>query len=251
MKNNFKFALFIATAILSLSACGGTKGPGEIGSRNDIAVINKGIDGAKMPQPFSKDGDFTTTTEQVEAVPAAQVEEVPTTDMPVESEPQIAAEEQTQQTEIYPAQTNVDSVAEPETQIQAVVEAPIVETPAQPAPIETPTPVKSVPYPLDPNAPYSPTAIAKAQEAAAAVAQTASLVPVTEPTLSKAGINLNDPVIVRSVQAKLSANALYTGTQTGVVDAALLNAIVQYQSQNKLPVGGLNEETLKHLGIIE
>ena len=291
MKNSLKSVLFLSVAVLSLGACSSDKGPGAIGSKNDIVVLNKGIAGAKMPEPFTADAangpkidgeDFSATVEQAEAAPVADVTEPEAVAAPVEELPQTAdaiPEQQVQvavpaespepqktqetmeqsvvespapentttatQESIYPAEDYPKEEIQQAEQTQPAPEptpAPIVAQPEPAAPLTAPTP-SNVPYPLDPNAPYSPKAVA----AAAAAAGT----PVTTPALSPSGINLNDPAIIRSVQAALAAKTLYVGPQTGIMDANLMNSIVRYQTENKLAAGVLNEETLKHMGIIE
>ncbi len=57
--------------------------------------------------------------------------------------------------------------------------------------------------------------------------------------------------MVRAVQAALAVKGAYTGPQTGIIDADFLNALTKYQGANGLPMGGVNEATLRHLGIIE
>ena len=69
--------------------------------------------------------------------------------------------------------------------------------------------------------------------------------------VSATGLNLSDPAVIRSAQTALKTKAGYTGEVSGAVDAAFLNALTVYQGINKLPVGGLNEATLRHLGVIE
>ena len=89
--------------------------------------------------------------------------------------------------------------------------------------------------------------IAATNTSAAPAAEAAS-VPAAAPT---GGLNLNDPAVIRSAQTALKAKAGYTGEVSGTVDAGFLNALTVYQGLNKLPVGGLNEATLRHLGVIE
>lgn len=337
----------IGAAVLALGACSGDKGPGEIGSIDDIVVRNKGIPGsenstAKAPQGAVPGQDFSSTVEQGEAVPAPEVAAAepvsppaadtaaPANAAPVEQQAQPAplpdttpaveqavnaqeaanapvpspavaptsaqtappttdqrpldslapAQPVTQSVEPpaqnttpaataatvspapatppAPAETPVSSVylasdyqqAVPTTETPATTEAattiaaaPVSTTASAPVASTAPVKFEKGQYPLDPNAPYSPKAVA----AAAASAGT----PVTEPKLTENGINLNDAAIIRSTQAALAAKAIYVGPQTGIMDAELLNAITKYQAANGLPQGGLNEATLKSLGIIE
>ena len=84
----------------------------------------------------------------------------------------------------------------------------------------------------------------------AAAGATASATTPAAP-VSAAGVNFSDPTIIRSAQTALKTKGAYTGEVTGAVDAAFLNALTMYQNTNKLPVGGLNEATLRNLGVIE
>lgn len=278
MRNLSRSFLLLGVATLSLVACAGDKGPGEIGSKDDIVVVNKGIPGSQAIAPAAEGEDFTTIIEQAEAVPAAQVspaeplveqqsddasQVTSTTDSTttqenpaVEPAPQAAEDVSSQ---IAPAPVVSPAVAPladpvqnpeptasvaapttPSESVPAATSEPVPATPAAPTAVQSQT----TPYPLDTNAPYSP----KAMAAAAAAAGT---VPV-EPVVSSSGLNMADPAIIRSTQAALAAKKLYVGPQTGMMDAELLNVVTKYQADNKLPVsGGLNEETLKHLGIIE
>ena len=65
--------LLLGTAILALNACG-TKGPGDIGSKDDIVVKNNGLPQAQQQAAIKAEGeDFTSTVEQAEAIPVAEV----------------------------------------------------------------------------------------------------------------------------------------------------------------------------------
>lgn len=275
-----KSLLLIGVAAISLSACSGDKGPGEIGTKDDIVVINKGLPGAKTA--MSPEGDFSASVEQAQAVPAPAVEGAQELAPPEEAVTQSAVPEQAQDStamtqETVPAMEGAvmddapveQAAPELEQEQAAPVVAQDVPVAAAPAPTELPpqqavaasvsveatpssqqaqpappvAPAKT-PYPLDPNAPYSP----KAMAAAAAAAGT----PVTEPVVSPSGLNLNDPALIRSVQAALAAKSMYVGAQTGIMDADLLNAITKFQADNKLQItGGLNEDTLKALGVLK
>ncbi len=271
-----KSLLLLGVAAISLSACSGDKGPGDIGSKDDIVVINKGLPGAKTA--MSPEGDFSASVEQAQAVPAPAVEGTQELTPPEEAVTQSAVPEQAQDSttmtqETVPAMEGaVMDDAPPAPELEQEQAAPVVaqDVPvaAAPAPTEVPqqavaasasveatsssqqaqpappvAPVKT-PYPLDPNAPYSP----KAMAAAAAAAGT----PVTDPVVSPSGLNLADPALIRSVQAALAAKSMYVGAQTGMMDADLLNAITKFQADNKLQIsGGLNEDTLKALGILK
>lgn len=103
-------------------------------------------------------------------------------------------------------------------------------------------------YPLDPNAPFSPKAIAAA-EGTAVAAPAATSVDGTAP--APVGTGMADPGMIRAAQAALATKGGYTGAQTGEIDANFLNALTKFQGENGLPMGGLNEPTLKALGVIQ
>lgn len=159
---------------------------------------------------------------------------------------------------VYP-QTDYPAAAAP-------VDAPAVPA-ASPAPVAAPAPAvptavyssssatpgpSAVPagmdYPLDPNAPFSPKAIAAA-EGTAVAAPAATSVDGAAP--APFGTGMADPGMIRAAQAALAARGGYTGAQTGEIDANFLNALTKFQGENGLPMGGLNEPTLKALGVTQ
>ena len=77
MSRIIRSSLLLGVAVLSLAACASDKGPGEIGSKDDIVVRNNGMPQAKQaeaaPAPAPQTGDFSSTVEQGEAIPAPQV----------------------------------------------------------------------------------------------------------------------------------------------------------------------------------
>ena len=54
--------------------------------------------------------------------------------------------------------------------------------------------------------------------------------------------------LVEQVQKALNTNG-YSIIEDNTLDEATRNALIDYQKKNDLPVGNLNVETLKHLGI--
>lgn len=68
MTTSAKTVLMMGVAVLALSACSNSKGPGELGNKNDIVVRNHGE--AREAAPA---GDFSSTVETAAAVPAAEV----------------------------------------------------------------------------------------------------------------------------------------------------------------------------------
>ena len=313
-----KSALLLGAALAVLSACSGTKGPGEIGTKDDIVVRNNGLPGAKQTAAAPAEGDFSSTVEQAEAVPAPAVgaaEPLPDTSPAVEAAAQQVADAKAPLASTTATPTAdmggnamtpstgakpIDQVV-PETPVQdatvapppatttasaapavAPAPAPMAESApsvyptadyapatAAPAPATAPaaTPAPAAPvtpsenayvpvppgtdYPLDPNAPYSPKAMAGVAASSTATTPAATDAATVAAPVSAAGLNLSDPAVIRSAQTALKTKAGYTGEVSGTVDAAFLNALTVYQGQNKLPVGGLNEATLRHLGVIE
>lgn len=325
MTRILKSSLLIGTAILSLSACAGDKGPGAIGSKDDIVVRNHGMPQAAQQAEapaLPQTGDFTSTIEQGEAVPApvvsaaetlaeqaavppvvdpsvAVVAEAPPAVLPPAAVPSVPAPQAyvaavppapvplpvqpplaQPQTEpavippmpesapavtggVYPAADYAAPPVAPPVPVPSPYEAPAVAAPVSvPAPYEAPVvaappvvppvaapvaqPVtlpEGVKYPLDPNAPYSPKAVE------AAVAAAGASVPASAAAVVSG--NPSDSVTIRAAQTALKARGLYSGAETGVVDAAFLNALILYQGQQKLPQGGLNEATLRSLGVIQ
>ncbi len=334
-----KSVLLMGTAILALAACSSSKGPGDIGSKNDIVVRNNGLPGAKPPLPG---GDVTdpavNASNDALAMPPAAVEQgQPLPDTSPEMEAAVQAEQEqgapvassvsepmndpmqpmpptaseaaipdapvTQTATTTPpdsmsqpdiAPTYMPEPVEPPADMPAAapVQAPrssvypVEDYPAQPemAPAPAPTaavapapaPVATAPsanayvplpagsdYPLDPNAPYSPSAMAGRTSASAEPAVTSTIAPpvtapavtappaVAAPAVPAPAFSLTDPVVIRSAQSALKAKGAYAGPENGAIDTTFLNALTAYQVQNKLPVGGLNMETLKSLNVIE
>lgn len=356
-----KSVLLMGTAILALAACSSSKGPGDIGSKNDIVVRNNGLPGAKPPLPG---GDVTdpavNASNDALAMPPAAVEQgQPLPDTSPEMEAAVQAEEEskapvassvsepmndpaqplpptaseaaipdapvTQTATTTPpdamsqpdiAPTYMPEPVEPPVTAQSAPASPVISEPAPapadmpaaapvqaprssvypvedypaqpemaPAPAPTaavapaPAPVATAPsapsanayvplpagsdYPLDPNAPYSPSAMAGRTSASAEPAVTSTIAPpvtapavtappaVAAPAAPASAFSLTDPVVIRSAQSALKAKGAYAGPENGAIDTTFLNALTAYQVQNKLPVGGLNIETLKSLNVIE
>lgn len=295
-----KSSLLVGVAVLSLAACSSSKGPGELGSKDDIVVRNHGMPQAAQQAaaaPAPQTGDFTTTIEQGEAIPAPEVASAealpdasPAVEQAVAAQAEATAPMTSTTSEVYadpaPQPQDVASTADaviPETpvtqpvplpdpadyvtapapsatasvypstdypaaaQTAQPVPAPAHEAAAVPAPQPVAQPValpEGVKYPLDPNAPYSP----KAVEAAIAASGATAAAPAT--TAAPTG-NPSDPATIRAAQAALKARGVYAGAETGVVDAGLLNALIMYQAQMGLPQGGLNEATLRSLGVVQ
>lgn len=316
MSRVFRSSLLLGVAVLSLAACSSSKGPGELGSKNDIVVRNNGLPQAKQQAAeaapaATQGGDFSSTVEQAEAHPMPEVaaaeplpDNSPAMEAAVKAQqeanaplPSTATDESTNSAipadpntnpidavapttpvteSVAPPVADVATAAEPApavippmpesapsvtddvypatdslqaaTQVPAPVEQPAAAAPAPytPGPSAVPAGVK---YPLDPNAPYSPKAVAEA--AAAANADAPAMPAASSAAPMPATANINDPAVVRAAQAALKAKGAYNGAETGEVDAAFLNALILYQGKNNLPQGGLNEATLKQLGVFQ
>ena len=158
-------------------------------------------------------------------------------------------------TPIAPAQSTVY----PSTDYKTATPAPSASAPVASAPVATPPVAASALvagtayHMADPNAPYSPKAAAAA---AGIVATPSDSIPAQTATASQTSassfqLNMTDPSVVRSAQKALIAKGAYAGPASGMVDSGFLNALSMYQGQNKLPQNGLNQETLRSLGVIE
>ncbi len=290
-----KTILLLGTAILALNACS-TKGPGEIGSKDDIVVKNNGLPQAQQQAAVKAEGeDFSSTVEQAEAIPTPEVaagEPLPDTSpametavaqheaakAPIPSDAASPADKSSAPVSeprpldnVAPTTPVNESVTPPPANAPVTATSPSVPTPTvsaaapvypapTPAPVTTPAPATapapSAAYPLDPNAPYSPKAVAAANAAAGVATPVVPAAPTTTTTTTPAavtagGINFADPAVIRSAQAALKQKGLYKGAESGIVDTEFLNALTIYQAGNQLPVGGINEPTLRYLGVIE
>ncbi len=258
-----KSILLTGLSVLALGACSSDKGPGDLGSKDDIVVRNNGMPGAQQQAAKAEGEDFTSTVEQAEAAPAPEVTSAEP--LPDNSPATKEAVEQQQATnaplQSTPATTTAPAATEPAPAVipptpqsapSATAPAPVAQAPAQvatqvPAPVTTTEPepatlAPGVKYPLDPNAPYSPKAVAAANAAATTTAATAPAAGVP---------NMTDPATIKAAQTALKAKGGYSGAESGEIDANFLNALTVYQGQNGLAQGGLNEDTLRNLGVIQ
>ncbi len=148
--------------------------------------------------------------------------------------------------EDYPPEALVDQAAPSAVSTTPAPVAAPAPSAAPSVPAEGPYSYKPLPsgstYNADPNAPYSPSA------ASANTAVAPSSVAPAVPTVSG---GLSDPATIKAAQAALKLKGVYSGAETGTIDAAFLNALTKYQGDNGLPMGGLNTETLRSLGIIQ
>ncbi|MFA7456963.1 MAG: peptidoglycan-binding protein, partial [Micavibrio sp.] len=179
----------------------------------------------------------------------------PAEDYPAGSEPYIprgqraqhyeAAQQPAEQPPVYMPDV---PAAQPQIPAQANPALSANEPGNIPANAYVPLPAGSA-YPLDPDAPYSPSAVA-------AVTAPSQAAPVAAPEAATAppppsSVDLSSPQTIRALQAALKARGAYAGPENGAIDASLLNALTVYQGQNRLPVGGINMDTLRHLGIVQ
>lgn len=340
-----KSVLMMGVAVVALAACSSNKGPGAIGTKDDIVVRNNGLPGSQPPLPG---GDVTdpavaalndplaipppaveqgqplpdTSPEMEAAVQAEQEQRAPVASSvsepmndPAQPLPPTASEAAIPEEPVTSTATTTPPAYMPEPIEQAAPQAapvampepapvaqqttpavapvaapssvyPAEHYPAQPeiaAPAQAPVQAISprpeaapsanayVPmpagsnYPLDPNAPYSPSAMAGRTSASTQTSVAPPVAaPVAAPTMAPAtapaaaapapttsSLNLADPVLIRSAQTALKAKGAYAGPENGTIDTTFLNALTAYQVQNKLPVGGLNMETLRNLAVIE
>lgn len=288
-----KTVLLMGFSLIALNACSSDKGPGPIGTKDDIVVRNNGLPGVQPQSVASAGESVEPASPAVEAAAQAMeannaplasattepTSETATAELPIDSvAPQDPVRDQQvavpSQAEImpaepapavtsapvpapspssvypasdYPAQPAAPAVepAPAPTPAPAPVSSSVPTAPAIPhsavvprpavaaaAPVPAPAPSSSRPYPLDPDAPYSPAAVAAAQGNTAQSEQASQ--PVTA---------------VFAAKSALKEKGVYSGPVDSTMDAAFLNALTLYQGQNKLPQGGLNAETLQHLGI--
>lgn len=297
MKTRASFWMMSA-AVLALSACAGNgKGPGAIGTKNDIAVINHGLPGAPSATDVAGDAssaDLLNTPETLEPNPAPAVADgEPLSDPSSISSPlaedQPLAESgpafETGAEQGDHAQAPVPSVpmndattatTAPVTDAARVAGAlpPSAPVPTQAVPVSEPAaqaaapspepvlvPVAQAPsVPVQPvEAPVQPSAMAAAVPAPSSVYPASdysapSIAPAASPSPSpsiRAPLNFYDPVIITAAQNALKAKIGYKGKNDGVISTEFLNSLSEYQALNKLPQGGLNEPTLRSLGVIE
>lgn len=301
-----KSFLLMGTALLALSACSSDKGPGALGSKNDIVVRNNGLPGSQgqpAPVPPSSEGDFSSTVEQGAAVPAPEVAAAePVAPQEPSQATAPAVEEVARKIEEakapVPSTTATSDVVAPEpvatiapVPAPAPASAPVVSTTppvgtpvtpppvqepiaAAPAPVSVPGPVVAAPAPLapepaemveavEPPVPVQATRRSSVYpdsdfpaDAPVVSAQTTATTPVTsEPVYVQpqdaAPINPTSPANIKAVQGALKLKGYYKGAETGILDSELLNALSKYQAENKLPLGGLNVDTLRSLGVVQ
>jgi hypothetical protein len=318
MSHFTKALMLVSVSVLTLSACSGDgKGPGQLGTKSDIVVNNKGMPGAQQQTTTAESG-VTSSIENVDPLPPAEVlagEPVPAPEtsqsLPASSPAVDAAVQQVQEAKAaMPASTSAPIVdgtpssTAPATDVTAAdvaasvpvpsadgtppqlegtaspeeksAGAPVTQARVYPAPESTGAPV----WPATPEkVPTSePSAPAVAETPAAPAATPVPSVPsqpgtkgtayelgmtgtsaavsdavatTTAPVTSGTAINLYDPAIIKAAQTALKAKSGYNGAANGQLSTEFLNALSKYQGDNKLAPGGLNLDTLRHLGVAE
>jgi hypothetical protein len=280
-------SLLICASVIALAACS-SKGPGEIGSTDDIVVRNAGDPPINAPVPASAAAPMVgpMMAEQGETPEAAAdetldeaVEEIQTTAKPV-TDPEAEAQTMPDDAAPPPVADAQEMVAEeapaPETQAMGgtVMKAPVnmavmdgttMETP--PAPEAEVNAAQEVVDEID----------AVREEVKQVVEETETeIVPVTQPeeqaipvpvpaeqtSASTPAVQAAQPVLddtamitnpsthlIQSVQTALKGKGYYFGAVDGELGAETMNAIVLYQSAHNIAVGGINNATLKSLGV--
>lgn len=237
----FKKILMTGAAVLALTACSSDRGPGQIGSADDIIIRNAGEPKAPPPKPLdvaaatagtvaaentASDGVTAAPAPAVEqaaeSVPAAAETPAPAVSAPTASTTEVAA----------PTAPAAPAAMDPVTEVK-------VETPAAPAaeavPAEAPAPaaMKNI------SMAGTPAATAEPAPVAAASSTPAPEVPASVPApaesssavdLSMAALQTGDKAKVKAIQEELKKAGLYKGKTNGKVNTETLNALVRYQS---------------------
>ncbi|MBN8522123.1 MAG: hypothetical protein J0L77_09545 [Alphaproteobacteria bacterium] len=236
---SLKTFLLLGVAVTALSACSSDRGPGQIGSANDIIIRNAGDPKAPPPKPL----------ETPEAITEVDVAEAPVTttteatqtaqNLTAEAMPPAPAEKVEAVAPTTPAPATVPAVP------PAVPAAP--ETPSAPAPVVA-SAVESVPTPMRGTKMITP------EEAVPVPATTAQPTPVQpnaelvapapvqtpEPapaqTLTMASLQSASPAEIKAIQESLSKAGFYTGKISGKINTETLNGMVRYEAaQGTLP----------------
>ncbi|MEM6780921.1 MAG: peptidoglycan-binding domain-containing protein [Pseudomonadota bacterium] len=268
--------LLLGTAILSVAACGSSKGPGEIGSREDIVIRNAG-DPAPAAAPTIEPAVDPMIAEHQKAVAEAQgeIEEMAaadTDDTPVPGEPAPSPEPVEQ------------AVVEPEP--EPVIEEPVVEASTEMAgqpmartemDMIKPMGQRAMAAPEPDAAPAveEPVAEPMVEEVATTAPSAAGMQPVMEgdpavseemmdeavaepvaqiapaaPAVSAGGLISNpDANMIMGVQRALTDKGYYFGVADGEMGAETLNALHLYQNAHGMDTFGLTTDTLDKLGV--
>lgn len=225
---SFKHLLLLGVAVTALSACSSDRGPGQIGSADDIVIRNAGDPKAPPPKPL----------ETPEAITEVDMAEAPST----------ATAEANQAAQNLAAESMPPAPAE---KVETVTPTPTpTPTPAvtSPAPASVPAPVAAsvdvISAPMrgtkmitPEETPPQPVATAQpdsAEPVAPAPVQTPE--PALAPTLSMAALQSASPAEIKAIQESLSKAGFYTGKISGKINTETLNGMVRYEAaQGTLP----------------
>lgn len=277
-KIRFPF-LLLGVAVVAIASCASEKGPGKIGSKDDIVVNNYGMPQAESsdlpvpesgPQPVEAslpaESSSPATEPQDNSVLNQEIPEVPEQETVIQEQQQepaaaVPADEFTAQPVPGSLEPVPNAVAAPP---EVAGEDAVVQS--GPAPSYDSASTPDTAYSL---APAAATAAASAplvkpddkQQASmqggvgnqeqAGYSEESQALPQAAGTPSKEVFSYNDAVYIRSAQEVLKSQGQYDGAADGTVNAGFLNALTVYQAKNGLPLGGLNEDTLRHMGVIE
>lgn len=252
----FKTILMAGVAIAALTACSSDRGPGAIGSTNDIIVRNAGEPKAPPPKPLEAPvvtATDATPTDGVTAAPAPVVEAVaPVADTPaVASEapattaaPVVATSELVAAPAVTApaaAPTSTALSIDPVTEVAVANPAPAMPEEVVPVVKADAVPMKNIPM-TSPEAPASVTSPAAAPaaapvetNAAPATAQPVEPAVLAAPAapsveMTMATLQSGDKVKVMAVQEELKKAGLYAGKTDGKINTETLNAMIRYQS---------------------
>ncbi len=215
-----KSLLMMSVAVIALSACASEKGPGKIGTKDDIVVTNKGIPGsAPSPAPAVVSAD-PNAPEQMAPNPAPEVavaeavgEQQPLPDNSPAMEAAVQAHEDASAPMQSPttavAATDVpqaETVEDPAIPMEPVTDMSQTAPPVQQAPATAPQSV----YPATAPAAPVPTPAPQAPVAAA---------PVPVPAPAPAPISAQQPYVSTG---KIDYDTAYPRTSTGTPQTAAL-----------------------------
>lgn len=281
-----KSTLFLSGLLAStvfIAACE-SRGPGDIGSLDDIVIRNAGeppieaalsapstaeaeidpviaahekaVEDAEPEIDEQAKGDMDDTP-----VPGEPAEEVIAEEDVVEETPAEVVEPVMSEEEVPPASEDlaqdildspIDPVVEAEPmqgQEMDVIEAMEGQTMAEPAPDIIEEPIQEEAIIQEPIA--APAPVSKEEVPVERVVESEPA-PAPAPTEKiYAGIIENlDTHAIMAVQTALSDKGYYFGATDGVMGTELLNALYLYQSAHRMEVFGLTYETLGKLGVV-
>jgi len=127
----FSFFLGVCFALLLMTGCSDSKGPGALGSKEDIVIRNNGLPGAAQQNA----GDFSSTIEQAQAMPAPEVAEPESLPPPAMDNPAAPVPVDPEPTPVEKQETvSAADIPTPSPQVSAPI--PAVPPPPVPADID-------------------------------------------------------------------------------------------------------------------